>query len=124
MASGGEVCTSIIVLIVVLVGIILFLKLLKYLAYLGQYRTGKAMKKISRQGLTINQGQPPQGYYQQPPPQYYNAPPRPQGPPPAAPPAYGQAPPQQEAGQLICPYCGANSDPAWTFCPVCSRRLR
>lgn len=149
MASGAEVCTGIIVLVIIAFAIIIFFKILKYMAYLGQYRTGKAMKKISREGLTINQGYPPQGYYQQPPQQY--AYPQPQQPAPPRTDLYRcprcntlvqrsdascpycrtplqwgpavQAYSQQPAAEIICPHCGAPVMPGKPYCSMCGTKL-
>jgi hypothetical protein len=109
-SSAGDVCVGIFILVFILLVIITFFKLLKYAGYLGQYRTGKAMKKMSNQGLTINQGYNYDQQYQPAPQQQY-------------------APPQQyaqPAGQTkqFCPNCGAAMEPWYNACPKCGHLVR
>ena len=111
MASNADaVCGMIVVLFFVMIGIITFFKLLRYAGYLGQYRAGTAMKKISQDGLTVNQGiQYPQ-YIPYPQQQY-----------PAQQP-YSQSQPMNN-NRIFCGNCGSSIDANNRFCPRCGTEI-
>lgn len=126
MASGGEeLCLSIVILLGLLLGIYIFLKLLKYAGYLGQYRAGKAMKKISKDGVTVNM--PQQQQYQPPPPPQnarnlqYNPPPQQYTPPP---PQQQPMAPSKPMDVRNCPKCGLLLEEEWVKCPRCRTVVR
>jgi len=100
------ICCGTIILLIVLIIIGILVRMSRVAANVGTYRTGKAMKRISKQGLTINQQSPPQ-YYQQPyasqmqQPVYY--------------------PPQQQI-PMFCPKCGKPSE-GNAFCKYCGAKI-
>lgn len=96
--SFATMCTSVIILIVIALIIITFFKLLKYAGYIGQYRAGTAMKKMSNQGLTINQGY---NHLQHQPisQQHYN----------------------QPVIKSFCGSCGLQLETWQQYCPQCGR---
>ena len=99
-------CATIIVLIVVLIIVGIVVKVITWgsqvAGNIGQYRTGKAMKQISNQGLTIQQP----GQYQVP----YQA----QGP------RYGFGP-TPIGLPAFCSYCGISLASGVVRCPNCGR---
>lgn len=50
-------CMTLVVLIGIAVVIWILVKGAKFLGYIGQWRTGSALKHMSREGITIHQGQ-------------------------------------------------------------------
>lgn len=92
-------CTSLIIIIVIIVVIWIIAKGAGVLGSLGQWRTGSALKHMSREGMLVRQ-EP--AYY--PPQQAY----APSAPPPG--------------GGRFCPYCGQQAKPGGVFCPSCGKR--
>jgi hypothetical protein len=67
MAGEEGVCVGFIILLGILFVLYILVKFAKLFAYVGAWRTGKALKKISKEGLVIQQpGQWPQPSYPQP----------------------------------------------------------
>jgi len=67
MAGEEGVCVGFIVLLGILFVLYILFKFAKLFAYVGAWRTGKALKKISKEGLVIQQpGQWQQPSYPQP----------------------------------------------------------
>lgn len=65
MAGEAGVCVGFIVLLGILLVLYILFKFAKLFAYVGAWRTGKALKKISKEGLVIQQSQQ-SGQWQQP----------------------------------------------------------
>jgi len=90
----GVCCVALVVLLVIVIVLYILIKFAKLFAYVGAWRTGKALKKISYEGLVIKQpGQLQQPVYAQPP------------------------------YQSICPYCGAIGYAGQLRCSSCGRTL-
>lgn len=67
MAGEGDVCVGFIVLLGIIIVLYILVKFAKLFAYVGAWRTGKALKKISKEGLVVQQaGQWQQPSYRQP----------------------------------------------------------
>jgi len=113
----GVCCVALVVLLVIVIVLYILIKFAKLFAYVGAWRTGKALKKISKEGLVIQQP----GQWQQP--------------------VYAQQQMQQRGStrqlrqqrqpivsvqqpyQSICPYCGAVGYAGQLRCSACGRTL-
>lgn len=98
-------CTGLVVVIIIAVVLWILVKGAKFLGYIGQWRTGSALKKMSRDGVTIHQGQQSQTH-----PQQY---------------AYNQPPTDTQGtqGSRFCPFCGAPRIGGASFCQSCGKRM-
>lgn len=96
-------CTGLIIIIIIAVVLWILVKGAKFLGYIGQWRTGSALKHMSREGIAIRQ----EPQYQQPQQTY-------------APPS---VPAQGAPGARFCPFCGAQRVGGASFCPGCGNRL-
>lgn len=115
MAGGPEdACIALVVLLVMLVILYILVKFAKLFAYVGAWRTGKALRKISKEGLVIRQPE----QWQQPsyPPQERRR--------------YGPTRQLRQQRQSIaqthpsvCPYCGAIGVEGQVWCKACGRGL-
>jgi Sec-independent protein translocase protein TatA len=112
MAGEEGVCVGFVALVVILVILWVIFKIAKFLGYIGMHRTGKALKKIQKEGLLIRQEQQVQESTQA---EY-----RPQT---------RQLKRNQQvavgpsAGPKFCAYCGRPIGPG-SFCQWCGERAR
>lgn len=116
MAGEEGVCVGLVVLLGIVFVLYILVKFAKLFAYVGAWRSGKALKKISKQGLVIHQS----GQWQQP--------------------SYPQIAGQQSSTRQLrqqrhpaaqayqpyestCPYCGAMGYAGQLRCTACGRPL-